>query len=210
MDQSVKIAVASSVLLGGILLALLFRRESPGAGAPAPAAGDRLVLRKHPPPSGGPLLSKEADGRMKSSVSAFPGLRKTPSEPRPTILKPMDPNRPPPALPRDYPARLPPKTSRWGASIQMDLPRAPKPEAPVQTHKIVDGDSLSSLAARYLGAADRHLEIYAANRHLLPSPQLLPIGVELTIPPCRSPTQPATNTPRGSRLVPIPRADGRH
>jgi len=51
-----------------------------------------------------------------------------------------------------------------------------------RTHKIIDGDSLPALARRYLGRSDRFLEIYEANRHVLPSPDLLPIGAELTIP----------------------------
>jgi len=50
------------------------------------------------------------------------------------------------------------------------------------THKVVDGDTLEVLAERYLGSPDRCLEIYEANRDVLPSPQLLPIGAELKIP----------------------------
>jgi nucleoid-associated protein YgaU len=54
---------------------------------------------------------------------------------------------------------------------------------PLRTHKIVDGDTLEALASAYLGSADRWLEIYELNRHVLPSPALLPIGVQLKIPP---------------------------
>ncbi len=49
-------------------------------------------------------------------------------------------------------------------------------------HVVADGDSLPRLAQRYLGSSDRAEEIYAANRGVLNSPRLLPIGVELTIP----------------------------
>jgi phage tail protein X len=52
-----------------------------------------------------------------------------------------------------------------------------------RTHVVVDGDSLSRLAARYLGDARRAAEIYELNRGLLADPELLPIGLELTIPP---------------------------
>jgi nucleoid-associated protein YgaU len=49
-------------------------------------------------------------------------------------------------------------------------------------HKIGDGDTLSGIAAKYLGRADRYLEIYNANRDVLRSPDLLPIGKTLKIP----------------------------
>lgn len=52
-----------------------------------------------------------------------------------------------------------------------------------KTHKIVDGDTLEALAQLYLGDSSRSMEIYWANQDLLPGPEVLPIGVELEIPP---------------------------
>jgi nucleoid-associated protein YgaU len=63
------------------------------------------------------------------------------------------------------------------------VPSPPRESAPPRTHTIVDGDSLQKLAKRYLNDAGRIDEIFAANRGLLTSPDLLPIGAELTIPP---------------------------
>ncbi len=51
-----------------------------------------------------------------------------------------------------------------------------------RTHVVVPGDTLSALAARYLGDADRWPEIYAANRGLIADPDLIYPGQELTIP----------------------------
>jgi nucleoid-associated protein YgaU len=51
-----------------------------------------------------------------------------------------------------------------------------------RAHIVVDGDSLSKLAGRYLDDPHRAVEIYEMNRHLLANPELLPIGVELMIP----------------------------
>ncbi len=52
----------------------------------------------------------------------------------------------------------------------------------LRTHTIVDGDTLEKLAARYLHDTHRSGEIYALNRDLLSSPDLLPIGAEVKIP----------------------------
>ncbi len=54
--------------------------------------------------------------------------------------------------------------------------------APQQTHKVVDGDTLPQLAQQYLGRADRYLEIFEYNRDVLESPDVLPIGAELRMP----------------------------
>ena len=54
-------------------------------------------------------------------------------------------------------------------------------------HKIVDGDSLESLAERYLGFSARAGEIFEANRSVLSDPEILPIGLDLKIPAMKSP-----------------------
>jgi nucleoid-associated protein YgaU len=70
-------------------------------------------------------------------------------------------------------------------------------QAGPRTHRIVDGDTLTKLAAEYLGSSDRYLEIYAINRDILNSPDLLPIGKTLKIPATDSHPEPA-------KLAPIP------
>jgi nucleoid-associated protein YgaU len=64
----------------------------------------------------------------------------------------------------------------------LPLPRPSDDERP-RTHILVDGDSLPKLAGRYLDDPRRAEEIYELNRHLLSDPDLLPIGVELLLPP---------------------------
>ena len=84
-------------------------------------------------------------------------------------------------------------------------------------HTVVDGDTLTRLAVRYLGRADGFQEIYELNRDVLRSPDLLPIGARLKIPPRSSSTpaplrlQSETSTSVGTwepeagelRLVPV-------
>jgi nucleoid-associated protein YgaU len=87
-------------------------------------------------------------------------------------------------------------------SIESDIAR---------THIVVDGDSLERLAERYLDDPQRASEIYGANRELLTSPDLLPIGVELTIPsrnsvPTFDSTSPQSFIPR-SVAVRLPATD---
>jgi hypothetical protein len=65
-------------------------------------------------------------------------------------------------------------------SSSSTIPQGP---APLRTHRIVDGDTLARLAERFLGDANRYEEIYALNESELPNPNILPIGVELKIPP---------------------------
>jgi len=49
-------------------------------------------------------------------------------------------------------------------------------------HRIQDGDTLRNLAEQYLGNAELAASIYAANRSILASPDLLPLGRQLRIP----------------------------
>jgi nucleoid-associated protein YgaU len=55
-------------------------------------------------------------------------------------------------------------------------------ELAVELHTIRDGDTLHSLAQKYLGDAGQADLLYRLNRDLLPSPEMLPIGARLRIP----------------------------
>jgi nucleoid-associated protein YgaU len=89
-----------------------------------------------------------------------------------------------------------------------------KPLVPLESeekiHRIADGDTLVKLAERYLGRADRSMELFAYNRDVLRTPDVLPIGADLRIPPM-IPVQTADPTTRSqddsdaslTRLVPV-------
>jgi phage tail protein X len=85
-------------------------------------------------------------------------------------------------------ALLPPIEGIVGEEDATDTPddlageHAFMPAGQNSRHVVVDGDTLSNLAARYLGRADAYLEIYECNRDVLASPDLLPIGAVLKIP----------------------------
>ncbi|HEY6564333.1 MAG TPA: hypothetical protein VIY86_07530 [Pirellulaceae bacterium] len=49
-------------------------------------------------------------------------------------------------------------------------------------HRIIEGETLESISARYLGSPDRALEIFATNRDRLTHPDILPLGLQIRIP----------------------------
>jgi len=181
VDQGVRIAAAASVLLGGILIAMLFRHHGSSPGQAVPESGDRLVLRRQ---MGAPMGDEDAGGQDAGRGSGA-GLPASPAgaQGSPQVLRPISSAAPPPELAREYPGAAPGTADDWPSASPGRAPRAPPEAALARTHKVVDGDTLSALAERYLGSADRGREIFEANREVLPSPEILPIGVELKIPP---------------------------
>ncbi len=174
MDQRLRLLTAAAVMLAGLGLALFFRRPSAEADLAIPVQSDPLVLRKQPDPRTFAVGEPSAAASQSSPAA--------PREPRrlsPTIVTPAEQPAPPPELPKSYPNSGQPASTRWGTSLSQMLPETAS--AP-PTHKIIDGDTLASLAERYLGSASRAMEIYEANRNVLANPALLPIDVELKIP----------------------------
>lgn len=92
-------------------------------------------------------------------------------------------------------ARITEKNQALGARLDSLAAQERAPEeapTPVQkraarTHVIQPGDSLSALAARYLGDPGRWREIHEANRKQIPNPNVIEVGTELVIPPASPP-----------------------
>ena len=117
---------------------------------------------------------------------------------------PLDASELPPPFPRDYPG------IDGRANVARDEGLGSRPpyepssiEALIRTHKVVDRDTLPALAARYLGSPERADEIYQANRDVLHSPELLPIGVELKILMGRAEAESPSQVGRRRRMAPI-------
>jgi nucleoid-associated protein YgaU len=110
----------------------------------------------------------------RSPLDRPPAVAISDDEPRQSV--PLKTNPPNVTRPATLPAATPPP------QLPMNFPfRQTESQAP-RRHRIADGDNLQSLAEEYLGSADRYEEIYDANRDVLSSPDLLPIGVEILIP----------------------------
>jgi len=106
------------------------------------------------------------------------------------VVTPLDRHESPPQLAESYPETDRAGSARWGVSMDMLLPVASPRDDSDRVHKVVDGDTLAALAERYLGSAARAGDIFKANRDVLHDPKLLPIGVELKMPPRTGPHQP--------------------
>ena len=196
MDRGLKIALASVVLLGGMATALMFRNQPAGTADRCRSSRQATRLEKLELPLAG-RRSAAYPARTDHRSSSTP--RASSSRPAATILTPLAPSQPPPVLARDYPRS--PDSSRWGTPIGFGLPRANSGRASDRTHRLEDGDTLEDLAEHYLGDADRAMEIFEANRNVLSSPDVLPIGVEIEMPPRGRPVAAPLPPKRG--LVPI-------
>lgn len=75
---------------------------------------------------------------------------------------------------------------------------------PTRTHRVVDGDTLTKLAARYWNQPERYRELFLVNRDVLQSPDLLPIGATLVIPAADAPPPVVPTLPEEpNALVPL-------
>jgi nucleoid-associated protein YgaU len=177
-DPAVKFALAICILIGGLFIAIVFR---PVISMPAGTIAEMntplsLQHQQLPLPTPPPEQSLATMPSADQQLSARPT-----SSPSPTVLSTLGPPQPGPNSPPRYPVYSSTNSARWGMPLDM-MPTVARPADGPQVHKIVDGDTLEALAARYLGSAARAMEIFQANRDVLADPELLPIGVELKIP----------------------------
>ncbi len=169
-NARLRAAVALVMLVGGLGAAMWWRK--PDAQTPssshladpdwtpkAPALGSQPAA---------PIAGAQPWGPLPADVP-----------PQPTMLF----EAPPPAMP----GLAGPVAPAPAAYPKVSLEWSPEPEAeaapqPVMKHRVREGETLSSIAQRYLGSRDRYREIYQANRDRLASPDRLIVGMELVIP----------------------------
>jgi nucleoid-associated protein YgaU len=71
---------------------------------------------------------------------------------------------------------------------QINIPKAAGAPATVagaggpRIHEVVKGDTLSAIAMKYYGSANKYMKIFEANRHILDDPDKIKPGQKLTIP----------------------------
>ena len=204
MSVGKKLTVVMSVVVVGVSMALFFSKDVFWGGATDDPFGTHIERRV----AGSATLPVE---RLPAATAAItqPELAQAPPayhrsyRPVGTLLAPID--------------GVPVESEDDGES---ELPNATPAEhfmyGGATRHTVADGDTLSQLAVRYYGSAEAYWRIYEANRDVLTSPDLLPIGAVLEIPsrngsPVASTssasTSPASEAPLP--MVPVPeRPDG--
>jgi hypothetical protein len=95
-----------------------------------------------------------------------------------------------------------PDPGRWRDQSDVRSPAASAEPMKLKYHRIVEGETLRDIAARYLGSPDRSMELFYANRALLPHPDVLPLGARIVIPDPRAPLRSATQIE--SQVSPTP------
>jgi phage tail protein X len=189
-DKGFGIAAAVCVLVVGFLAAMMFRLHRAPSGSNGIDGGDRLVLRGQADQETGNGSSAQTGGFASGGNAS--GFQSASFE-SPKVLRPMPAGSPSPELAKEFPMVVLSSNAVWdqkwldnsaGFSLAAGQPRK---------HKVVDGDTLSSLAERYLGSADRWREIQDANPGLILTPEILPIGAELQIPAIANRSQSAPN-----------------
>ncbi len=93
---------------------------------------------------------------------------------------------PPPLLDADAPPPLAVAWSANGSNTALARGAASLPQGDTSTYVVRDGDDLTSIAIRLYGHAGGAQAIWSVNRDRLADPNVLPIGLELRIPPAWS------------------------
>lgn len=203
MPSRAKLFAVAAIISVGVGGAWWFRQPNAPANGAAPtsqALERRSTETTAPPPLGGQLLGHietEPDGS--AAGDALPTLaplggEADPSPPGSTgriVPFPARENSanavasPVPAVQASMPTESPwsaggpaPIDHREGNSAAP--PSRPRPA--FKRHRIVDGDTLSSLAQHYLKDPARWVEIYQMNQDQLRDPDVLPIGARIKIP----------------------------
>jgi len=194
-----KISICLIVLAAGLAAAMLFRRaQEPQHEIRISQANARTERRADEAP----------DSPAVQSTPVAPPKKRPPEDPASSTA-----TSPQTHAQTDRRLIVPSLASRY--DLARNVPQAPsleteekkQPDAagerdrstagkPLRRHRVVDGDTLVRLAKRYLGDGARYAEILEANRQVLSDPDLLPIGIELKIPPRE-----------GSSFAPTPAGD---
>jgi len=160
---------------------------------PEPVADDSSPMADHissPVAGVGQVDSRSAETAIPHDVSepALPAVRKMPSDRMAKSTAAPDPI--PTVSPRRDNAPIPlPRGNRGWEVVKSEHSAAAKPNTeaalpsrPMRRHVVRRGETLSGLAARYLGSSARFEEIYRANRDVLKRPNDLRIGMTIRIP----------------------------
>jgi nucleoid-associated protein YgaU len=78
--------------------------------------------------------------------------------------------------------RVKPGAQQQSAGQAQSMPQPTPAKASMKTYTVQSGDTLSEIAKRELGSANKYMEIFNANRDLLNDPNKIQPGQVLKIP----------------------------
>lgn len=184
-----------SVISAGVCAALPFRNDMANSPVATPekatmsrsyASGNELTLQLTIPIDPGTLPIADREPEVTPAV-----LKAAPSLQAQEVRR--DDLQAPPQLASTF------ETFVGTAPVTLETSvSSTKTDQPERRHRIADGDTLESIAKRYLGTRNEWRSIYSYNEDLLTDPAVLPIGKEIKIP------AKAANSYDDDRLVPIP------
>jgi len=173
----------------GFLPIRAYQPPTPPASLARPFAPKEVTLVE-----GVPSTEVTLPAPLQSHVAGFP-IAPIPTGPVPpaqtaeqTNLKPVEPT----------------------SGVTSSRPPEPSPATEVpQRYVVRPGDSLSTIAGRFLGSQGRFMEIFSANQDQLASPDRLQVGMELLIPQeARPPLKLAPAALAGSEVSALPAGNG--
>lgn len=203
MQRDLKIGMSLCLLMFGVVGALMFRREQPA-----------VAKQGLQPKTARQLDQKIAQRPRTPYMTGMTGEIEHDDDADPSKKDPQDGTRPAHLLPpthlieEDDGILAPHPMGRHSNPIKGLIGRSHDEAAPrvvteeivagLQTHTIRSGDTLSSIAEKYLGSQKRFQEIFDANRTVLANPNRLPEGVVISIPPASKEFRHTTLKPTGT------------
>jgi nucleoid-associated protein YgaU len=199
MHRDTQIGLALAIVLIGLAAALCFPRSAaPPAHDPAPQAAALDALLQHAPvklydePTAVPVPQAVVDAAASPVSTPTPTPMPTPAGAADASAAASQPAAgeapsteagaalaPPPGI--AAPIALAPADDASPADRTAAAAAAPAD----LFHVVQPGDTLSGIAAKYLGSVARYPELFEANRDVLRSPDALQLGMQLRIPQVR-------------------------
>ncbi len=199
-QSGTKLFVAFVALGAAFLTARPFRRDVSEKVRPVSQVAEQVVLRETPGPNDVEITCPDAPtAEIQRTLLAPPPVPEEPRRPEEPSIRPA----PPSAMAKAYPDSSVSNEDPAGLAAALDWPGSQR--VIERVHEVRDGDTLESLAQRYLGDRSRWREIYQVNRDRIRQPELLPLGTKLVIPskaaglPVNPPEKSVTQAP----LVPL-------
>lgn len=183
MHHDQKVGLAMGILLTGVIASLFFRHQPELPAVAQAAVGDELddlIAARDNRPYPDRHTTAGIPSESVNTATAIPMA--TTGEPLASIGESgvLIPGSKPPGGAAELAAATNQTAPQAASTSTVASRSATQPE--MREHEVRRGETLSSVASRYLGSPHRYEEIYLLNRDVLSSPDNVPEGVKLKVP----------------------------